>query len=159
YLQSIPNIGSAVTGAQIDVGIMNSTQATAALGHGDVKLIGWAGDVTPWQLAATFTQTQTADGRRDTVERFLSAYRKGARDSHDAFTGPDGRRKDGPLAPEMLAIIAKYVQQSPEQVARSISYVDAEQRLDVNDVLHQIAWYKAQGMIKGEGDGSAAIDR
>lgn len=65
----------------------------------------------------------------------------------------------GPTAPEVLAIIAKYTQQPVEQIARALPYVDAEARLDVKDVLRQIAWYKAEGMIKGEVDGDRIIDK
>src|SRR5579885_1568145 len=89
-LQAIPNILSAVIGGQADAGIMNSTGAIPNIESGKVKLIGWAGDEIPWQLAVAFTATANADNRRDTVERFLRAYRRGARDYYDAFTGPDG---------------------------------------------------------------------
>ncbi len=158
-LQSIPNVLSAVVGGQADVGILNSTGATPNIEAGKVNLIGWAGDVIPWQLAVTFTATQTATGRRDTVERFLRAYKKGARDYHDAFTGADGKRADGPTAAVTLAIIGKYLDQPVEQVARSISYVDADERLDVGDVLHQVGWYRGQNMIKGSFDPESVIDK
>jgi hypothetical protein len=65
----------------------------------------------------------------------------------------------GPTAPEMLAIIAKYTQQPTAQIERGLAYVDADARLDVKDVLHQIAWYKSEGMIKGEIDGDKIIDK
>jgi hypothetical protein len=93
------------------------------------------------------------------VKRFLAAYEAGARDFHNAFTGPDGTRADGTDADAVLAIIAKYSGQAPEQVKLGITYIDASARLDVADVLHQIAWYKSQGMLKPEIDGAAIIDR
>ena len=37
-------------------------------------------------------------------------------------------------------------------------YMDKEGRLDTADIVRQIAWYKAQGMLKGEIDGNAIID-
>jgi hypothetical protein len=41
----------------------------------------------------------------------------------------------------------------------SITYADPEARLDVKDVLRQIAWYRAQGLIKGNVDGNTLIDK
>jgi len=58
----------------------------------------------------------------------------------------------------VLAIVGKYVGESPEKVERAIPYYDRDARLDVKDVLHQIAWYKEQGMIKGDLDGATLID-
>ena len=82
--------------------------------------------MAPWQFGIVFTGTKTADSRADTVERFLRAYRKGARDYHDAVTAADGTRKDGPAADEMIKIIAKYTQQSPAEAKLGIPYIDAD---------------------------------
>ncbi len=127
--------------------------------RGDVKRLGWVGDETPWQFNLAFTSTRTANERADTVARFLRAYRRGAVLYHDAFTGADGREAEGPGAPELLAIIGKYLGQSAAEVRLGIGYLDADVRLDVPDVLHQIAWFKAQGMLKGEVDGDTLIDK
>ena len=40
-----------------------------------------------------------------------------------------------------------------------IAYVDPSLRVDVNDVRRQIAWYKAQGMVKDDVDPDAIIDK
>jgi len=158
-LQSIPNELSALKGGQADAGLIAATVVVPAAEHGDVKLLGWAGDETPWQFAVLVTGTKTANDRPATVERFLRAYKKGARDYHDAFTGAGETRHDGPTAPAILALIAKFTGQPAERIATGISYVDAQARLDVRDVLHQIAWYKSQGMVKGEVDGDQIIDK
>ena len=79
--------------------------------------------------------------------------------AHDAFTGSGETRQDGPSAPATLSIYAKYVGQPVEVVKIGIPYYDAEARLDVRDILHQIAWYKSQGMLKGPVDGAALIDQ
>jgi NitT/TauT family transport system substrate-binding protein len=157
-VQSGANEASAVIGGQVDAAVVPETYVKAALAQGEAKLIGWVGDETPWQLGSAFTATRTANDRHDTVERFLRAYKKGVMEFHDAFVGPDERRRDGPTAPEVLAIVGKYVGESVEKVRLAIPYYDREARLDVKDVLHQIAWYKAQGMLKGELDGATLID-
>jgi len=158
-VQSVPNSISAATGGQADAAIIPIQSVTPALQRGDVKLIGFSGDETPWQVQAVFTTTKITNERRDVVERFLRAYRKGAKDFHDTFTGPDGKRHDGEEAEKMLAVIAKYTGQSVAQAKLAISYVDPEGRLDIKDVLHQIAWYKQQNMLKGAVEGDMVIDR
>jgi len=93
-----------------------------------------------------------------TVAAFLRAFKKGARDYHDAFTGPGEKRQDGSGAQEILTILAKYTGQPPEQIKLSVAYVDGEARLDVKDIQHQIAWFKSQKMLKDEIDGASVID-
>jgi NitT/TauT family transport system substrate-binding protein len=158
-LQSISNQVSALIGGQTDAAVIPATGVIPAIQREDVKLIGWTSDVVQWQTGSVFISTKTADGRRDTVERFLRAFRKGARAYYDAFTGPDGKRQDGPTAPEILAIIAKYIEQPVEQVRPGIAYIDRDARLDVQDILRQIAWYKSQGMVTAAVTGDAVIDK
>ena len=158
-LATISNMISATSGGQVDAMIATGTAALVPVRAGNAKLLGWVGDETPWQLGAVFTATKTADNRRDLVERLLRAWRKATETYHDAFTGAGETRQDGPAAPEILAIIAKYTGQAPAQVAETISYYDREGALDVKDVLHQIAWYKSQNLLKGEIDGEVLIDK
>jgi NitT/TauT family transport system substrate-binding protein len=159
-LQSIPNIDTALTGGKADFTSVSLTPGMMSLiEHGDIVRIGWVGDEAPWQFGIVFTGAKTADSRQDVIARFLRAYRKGARDYHDAVTDAAGKRKDGPAAEAMIQILAKYTKQSVAEVKLGIPYVDAEGRLDVKDILHQIAFYKAQGMVKDQADGAALIDK
>jgi NitT/TauT family transport system substrate-binding protein len=159
-LQSIPNISTALAGGKADFTSVSMTPGVMPLiERGDIKQIGWVGDEAPWQFGIVFAGTKTADARHDLIERFLRAYRKGAHDYHDAVTGPDGKRKDGLAADAMIAILAKYTKQSVDAVKLGIPYVDAEGRLDVKDILHQIAFYKSQGLVKEQVDGGALIDK
>jgi len=158
-LQTLTNIRSAINGGQVDAAVTNGSSALRVVEHGEAKLLGWVGDETPWQVAAAFTATATANDRRDTVQRVLRAYRKAIREYCDAFIAGDGTRRNGPSAPQILAIIAKYAEQPVEEVEIGIPYVDPEARLDVEDVLHQIAWYKANGMVKGSVNSEELIDK
>jgi NitT/TauT family transport system substrate-binding protein len=158
-LQSISNIVTALAGGRADFAPITMIPTLAPmLERGEIKVVAWVGDETPWQFGAAFTATATADGRRETVERFLRAYRKGARDFHDAFADASGKRADGPTTDAVLATISKYASQPVEQIKASIPYIDPDGRLDVKDVLHQITWYKAQGMLKEDVSGAAIID-
>jgi len=155
-LQTNPNQLSAVVGGQADIGLIAPNAVLPAIQKGDVKLLGWVGDETPWQLGAIAATAQTADERGDMVKRFLRAYAKATSDYRAAFVGPDGRRHDNASAPEILTIIAKALGMTNDQVALGIGYADPQ--LDEKDILRQIAWYKSQGMLKPDVDGNKIID-
>jgi NitT/TauT family transport system substrate-binding protein len=159
-LQSNTNIASALTGAQADAAVVPSTLAMPLVQRGDAKLLAWVGDEIPGlQANVAFTATKNANDRRPLVEAFLRAYKKGARDYYEAFSGPDGKRKDGPTAPVILAILAKFTGQPVEQVALAIPYVDGDARLDMKDLRRQIAWYKSQNLLKGDIKADELIDK
>ena len=158
-LQTTQNIVSAVTGGQADAGVGPAAAVLPAVQRGDAKLLGFVGDEATYQLGAIFISTKTADNRGDMLKRFLAAYRHGAKDYHDAVTGPGEKRQDGPGTDAMLAILSKYIGQTPEALKPGISYVDAGARLDQHDVQHQIDWYKSQGQMKGDLAASVLIDK
>ena len=158
-LQSNSNVATAVTGGQIDAAMALGNFASPAAARGAVKLLAWVGDETPWQFGGVIAATKMTDQHPDTVRRFLAALHHAQRDYHDAFTAADGTRADQPGAPAVLAIIAQFLGQTPVEIAPALAYVDGEGRLDIKDVLHQIAWYKSQGFLKGEVNGNAIIDR
>jgi NitT/TauT family transport system substrate-binding protein len=158
--QSISNEISALTGGEADAALIAIAPSIPALiERGEIKQLGWLGDAVSMQFGATFTSGQNADQRHEFVERFLRALRNGARDHHDAFTGADGKRQDQASAPGMLSIIAKYTTQPVEHLKDEVVYIDAQERVDVKDVEHQIAWYKSQGLLKQEVDPSIVIDK
>jgi NitT/TauT family transport system substrate-binding protein len=158
-LQSNANRLSAVAGGTADTAIIPVTYVMASLKRGDAKLLGWVGDYAPWQLGAVFASTKSTNERRDMLERFLRAYRRGAHDYHEAFSDAEGKLRFGPAAAELIAIIAKGAGQPEDDIRLGITYIDEAARIDVKDILHQIAWYKSQGMIKGDVIGEEIIDR
>lgn len=158
-LQSMSNIASAVAGGQTDSGVLIVNAAQPLLEHGSARDLGWVGDETPWQVAAIWVSTKTADERRDMVERFMRALRKGTHDYDDAFVAKDGTRRDGPTAPAIYAIMGKYLNQTVDQMKFAIGYTDPDLRLDIKDVQRQIDWYRAQGMVKDAVDVGAIVDK
>lgn len=158
-LQSNPNIVSAVTGGTADTGVVPVTAVVPSLARGDVKLLGWVGDEAPWQSSAVLAAPRSLEERPDLFKRFIAALKRGLRDYHDAFSAPDDSRRDGPTAPEILAILAKAMNQSVEQVRIGIPYVDPEARLDFADMERQLAWFTAQNMLKGQITLDQVIDR
>jgi len=158
-LQSNSNVLSALTGGTIDAGIQPATPTFAIVQKGEVKRLGWVGDIAPgWMGSASFTATKTANERGDLVKRYLAAYRKGLRDYHDAFATADGKRKDSAAAPAMLKLLSDFTGVSPEDIDRAVPYVDAEGRIDQADIAKQIAWYKSQNLLKGDVKAPELID-
>jgi NitT/TauT family transport system substrate-binding protein len=159
-LQSMSGEASALAGNQVDAGLLPATVADPLVEKGSAHLLGWVGDETPWQLGAVFAARQTIAARRPAIAAFLKAYRHGVRDFYDAFLtkGPDGHVKLGPNAPAMLAILAKYTGQRPDQLKDAIPYVDPQGRLLVRDIYHQVAWYQSQGLVAKGVDVSSILD-
>lgn len=149
-LQANGNIVSAVTGGTADTGVVPATVMAPALAKGDLKLLAWVGDEAPWQSSAIIAATRTLNERGELIKRFITALRHGLSDYHDAFTAGDGTRREGPTAPAVLAILAKYLGQTPDELRLAIPFVDPEARLDFADMKRQLAWFTAQNMLKGD---------
>jgi NitT/TauT family transport system substrate-binding protein len=158
-LQSIPNVMSAIVGGQVDATILPVGALTPAIEHGKIRGLGWVGDEVSFQIGAVYTATKTANNKRAYVERFLRAMRRGMQDYHDAFADTQEQRRDGTSADSISALIGKYTGETPEQVKRGIAWIDARGRLDAADILRQVAWYKAQRIVKPQVDGGVIIDQ
>jgi NitT/TauT family transport system substrate-binding protein len=157
-LQNNSNSAAAVIGGQADAAMAASTMETQIEQSG-AKLLGWVGDETPWQIGSVFVATKTADERGDMLRHFLAGLTKGARDYHDAFTNAEERRADGPGAAAALAIMVKYLGGTAADLDTQIPYVDPHLGLDVMDIARQIAWYRSQGMVKGDITVDRLIDK
>jgi NitT/TauT family transport system substrate-binding protein len=157
-LQGVPQIVSAIEGNQVDSSVTTATAMNPMLLQHKAELVGWIGDETPWQAAVTLTTSKRIAEKPQSVEAFLRAFKRGAREYHDAFTGPGETRRDGPNAAEVLAILAKYTGQPPEQIKLSVAYVEGDARVDVKDIYHQIAWFKDQKMLKDDVDPAKVMD-
>ena len=93
------------------------------------------------------------------LKRFLTALRHGLKDFHDAFTAADGTRHDGPGAKEAVAIMAKYLGQTPEQISVAVPYVDPDARMDFADMTRQLDWFEQQNMLKGKVTLDQVVDK
>ena len=146
-LQSNSNVQSALTGGQADAAVQTSANAYPMVQRGDARLLGWVGDELPQgQSEGTFTATRVANERPETVTHFLNAIRR-------------GERADQPTAPELIAICARALNQPPDIVKLGIAYYDPQARVALSDVRRIIDWYKSQGMLKGEIDIDALVDK
>lgn len=159
-LQSTSNLIAALIGGQIDAGISPATPTLIPVEQDKFKRLAWVSDEIPgWTGSLVFTSTKNANERGDLVKRFLVAYRKAAKDFHDAFATADNKRKNGPTAPEVLAILSKFTGVAVGNADRAMPYLDPESRLNLDDINHHMAWYKSQNMMKGDVNAEELIDR
>jgi hypothetical protein len=59
----------------------------------------------------------------------------------------------------VLGIIAKYTGQPVARINKAIAYIDAEGRLDLDDLQRQIDWFRSQNMLKGDPKIGDMIDK
>jgi NitT/TauT family transport system substrate-binding protein len=159
-LQTNTNVSSALAGGQTDLAVFPVTPTMALLSKKDAHLLGWVGDEAPYSQANTaFTSTKIANDKHDTVERFLRAFKRGAKDYHDAFADDQEHRRNGPSADAIIAILAKYTKQKIDTIETAIPWLDAQLRLDSKDVRHQIEWFTEQGQMKTKVNPAEIIDK
>lgn len=158
-LFTIPNVITALSGSQIDSAVLPATPALALLDRGSIKLLGWASDLVPgWMGAVAFTSTRHVENDGELVRRFLTAFRHGSKDYHDAFAGKDDARQDNAATPAMLDLLSKFTGIPGPLIDRAVPYLDADGRVVMSDLAHQIAWYRAQHLMKAEVDPKAIVD-
>lgn len=165
-LQSLPNMVAALKGAQVDAIIIAPHLAKPLVASGDAKLLGWYSDLDEYQFGGLFTATKTATGKRDLTQRFVRAYQQGLADYATAFLKKDaaGARVFDAATDAAAAQITKYVYPSDapdvgaKKTVASAFYVDAQGRLDVADIVKQIRWMQAQGLVDAAVDPMTAMD-
>ncbi|HLI21244.1 MAG TPA: ABC transporter substrate-binding protein [Stellaceae bacterium] len=156
---SLPNMVAAVEGNSADSAIPAISVTRQALAGNKLHNLAWVSDELHMQIAVVMTSAKHADKDPDLVRRFLRVLRMGLKDYHDAFTGPDERPLDGPTAAATYDILAKYTDVPVATMKLGLVHLDIDGRLDVADAMNQIAWYKSQGMVKPEVDGTKIIDK
>jgi NitT/TauT family transport system substrate-binding protein len=158
-LGSLSNVAAAVSGGQADTGLLTSTIVNPLIEKHNGKLLVQVGDVLQWQVSLSWASTQTLKERPDMIKRYLRALKRASRDYHDAFADKDGKRRDGPTATAILAIMAKHLNQPVAQVRTALSYIDPDTRVLAKDMARQIAWFHSQGMIKNDVTLDDVLDR
>ena len=163
-VQSVPNMLAAVSTNQVDATFAVASQAKPFATAGKAHIIAWIGDLVPYQITALFTMQRMINAHPDTLKRFASAYAKGVADYRAAFLrlGPDGERVHDSNTDAAVADIEHYVftgdPNARQKILAGVGYYAADGALDVQDVLKQLAWFKAQGLVKGDADPHSLID-
>ncbi|MCW3474016.1 ABC transporter substrate-binding protein [Limobrevibacterium gyesilva] len=163
-LQQISNMVAAVRTGQVDATMAIASMARPAAASGEAHIIGWVGDHVPYQITALFTTRAVIAERAAALKAFCGAYQRGVADYREAFLRFDAQHKPIVDAKTDAAIpaIAKYVfigdPNAAEKIKAGIGWYDEGAALDVQDVRAQIAWFQAQGMVKGPIDPADIVD-
>ena len=163
-LQTVQNMVAAVRTGQVDATMAIASMAVPAAAAGDAVIIGWVGDWVPYQITALFASKAMVAARADELRKFASAYQRGIAAYREAFLRFDasGVPQYGPATDAAIADITKYVfigdAQAGDKIKAGLGWYDEGGALNVADVRNQLAWFSAQGMVKGEVDANAIID-
>ena len=163
-LQQVGNMVAAVRTGQGDATMAIASMARPLDASGEARIIGWAGDLVPYQITAVFAPSQMVEKRPDTLRRFARAYQRGVADYRDGFLRLDAAGKpvrDAKTA-ALVSSIQKYVYagdpNGPRKIEEGVGYYDEDARLDVGDVAAQLRWFTGQGLVKGQIEPADVID-
>ena len=163
-LQGIGNMVAAVRTGQVDATMAIASMARPLDASGEARIIGWAGDLVPYQITAVFAPSRMLAERPDALHRFARAYQRGVADYRDAFLRLDASGKPVRDAKSEAAIplLQKYVYagdpDGPRKISEGVGYYDEGARLDVEDAAAQLRWFTGQGLVKGRIEPGDVID-
>ena len=147
-LQALPSVLEALKGKQVEAILIPQPFAGTAEAQGFGKILAWAGDLFPWQIATVFYSEKFAAERPHAVN-FMKGYVKASRYYHDTvLVQKDGRVQPGPHYDEVVAITAKYTGAKPEIIRLGFPFQDRNGRLLVPDIERQMAWWVRHGFVK-----------
>ena len=147
-LQAMPSTVEALKGKQVDAIMVPQPFPGTTEAQGFGKILAWAGDLYPWQIATVFYAKGFAADREKAVA-FMKGYVKASRYYHDAVLV----RKDGQIVPgrnyeEVVQITAKHTGAKPEIIKIGFPYQDRNGRLLVPDIEKQMKWWVEHGFMK-----------
>ncbi len=163
-VQQVSNMVAAVATGQVDATIAIASMAKPLVNSHQAHIIAWAGDIVPYQITAVFTTPAMIASKPDLLKRPAAAYQRGVGDYREAFLrlGPDGKPIADAKTEAVIPLLEKYVftgdPSARQKILDGVGYYDAGGALDVKDVLAQIAWFREQGLVKGDADPASMID-
>ena len=163
-VQQVANMVAAVTSGQVDATIAIASMAKPLQASGQAHILGWAGDIVPYQLTAVFTTPATIADKPALLKHFAAAYQHGVADYREAFLRQDdaGHMVVDAKTDAAIPLITKYVfigdPNGRRKILEGVGYYDVGGALDVADVLNQVRWFKAQGLVKGDTDPAEMLD-
>jgi NitT/TauT family transport system substrate-binding protein len=147
-LQAMAATVEALKGKQVDAILVPQPFPGAVEAQGFGRIMAWAGDLYPWQIAAVFYSDRLARDRTRAVA-FMKGYVKASRYYHGAaLVQKDGHPAHGPAYDELVEITAKYTGARPEIIKLGFPFQDRNGRLLLPDIERQMAWWVANGFMK-----------
>jgi NitT/TauT family transport system substrate-binding protein len=163
-VQQIANMVAAVASGQVDATIAIASQAKPLAAAGQVHILGWASDLVPYQITALFAATPVIARNPDLLHRFAKAYQRGVADYRAAFLRLDAKGQPIVDATTEAAIapISRYVftgdPDARAKILAGVGYYDEGGALDVADVIAQLRWFRAEGLVTGQSDPMSLLD-
>jgi NitT/TauT family transport system substrate-binding protein len=163
-VQLVPNMIAAVQTGQVDATIAIASMAKPLSASGQAHIIGWVGDIVPYQITALFTTATMIARHADTLHGFARGYQQGVSDYRDAFLRLDaeGRPIVDAKTDALIPLLTKYVftgdPAARGKILDGVGYYDADGALDVADVIAQFRWFQQQGLVKAQIDPASLID-
>ncbi|MBA4395299.1 MAG: hypothetical protein C0407_17245, partial [Desulfobacca sp.] len=117
------------------------------------KVLLWAGDHLPYQIAAIFYGEKFMKNRALAVS-FMKGYIRSCRYFYDQALS----KKEGPAYQEILAIISRYTEETPEAVALALPYNDRNGELYAGDIQKQLDWYFSHTLLSKKMAASEIVD-
>ena len=142
-LQAMAAALEALKGKQVDAVVLPQPFPGRAEADGFGRIIAWAGDLFPWQIATVFYSRKFAADRTRGVN-FMKGYVKSARHYYDAVLAG----KPGSAYDEVVAVTARYTGAPVPVIKLGFPYQDRSGRLWVEDISRQMAWWQRHGFIK-----------
>jgi NitT/TauT family transport system substrate-binding protein len=152
-LGSVAAMRDTVVSHQIEAAFLVQPHVAPLEKNQTAKVLLWVGDQLPYQIAAMFYGEKFQKNRAVAVA-FMKGYIRSCRAFYDqALT-----KKEGPGRQEILNIIAKYTEETPEAVALALPYNDRNGELYAADIQKQLDWYYRQGLVSKKMSASELVD-
>ncbi|MFL6798547.1 MAG: ABC transporter substrate-binding protein [Xanthobacteraceae bacterium] len=132
----------------IDASITNEPTMTRAIEDGVAVRIAGNDETYPdQQTAVTFFSDHLIRSKRDTAERFMSAYLRGVRLYNDALK--EGRL-NGPRADEVIDILVKHTAIKDRGIFRRMvpSYCNPNGEVNAASLARDLAFFRELGLIE-----------
>lgn len=147
-LQAMPATVEALKGKQVEAILVPQPFPGTTEAQGFGKILAWAGDLYPWQIATIFYSKGFAADKKH-ASAFMRGYVRASRHYYDAaLVEKDGRRLPGAGYDELVQITAKYTGARPEIIKLGFPYQDRNGRLLVTDIERQMKWWIEHGFMK-----------
>ena len=141
-LGGLNTMRDAVVTHQIDAAFVVQPHVSPVEKENLAEVLLWVGDQLPYQLGGIFLGEKMIKNRPLAVS-FLMGYIRSCRYYHEQGLS----KKAGVPTPELLALIARYTEEKPEDVAAGLPYIDPNGNLFSEDLQKQLDWYYNQGLL------------
>ena len=151
---SLGDLAKAVENGTVDAAILPTQYARDLATANQGKLVGWISEIGEPQTGALFASSAMIKSKRETVEKFVRAYRRGVADYASALLRRDryAKRVSDQTSQAAAGIIARYVYPGNSLGTGLVDgvapFIDPKARIDIADIERQLDWYKAQGFVE-----------